>query len=61
MYNGATSVFNVNFRWHTTLQTAHVTINDDVNEAKIEESEKASSRQESNPGHLWLELPVLCN
>ena len=29
-------------------------------EAKIEESEKAGSRQESNPGHLWLELPVLC-
>ena len=28
-------------------------------EAKIEESEKAGSRQESNPGHLWLEPPVL--
>ena len=25
--------------------------------AKIEESEKAGSRQESNPGHLWLEPP----
>ena len=24
-------------------------------EAKIEESEKAGSRQESNPGHLWVE------
>ena len=30
-------------------------------EAKIERSEKASSRQESNPGHLWLEPPVLCH
>ena len=30
-------------------------------EAKIEESEKASSRLESNPGHPWLELPVLCH
>ena len=27
-------------------------------EVKIEESEKASSHQESNPGHLWLEPPV---
>ena len=26
-----------------------------------ERSEKAGSRQESNPGHLWLELPVLCH
>ena len=30
-------------------------------EAKIEESEKAGSRQESNPGYLWLEPPVLCH
>ena len=30
-------------------------------EAKIEESEKAGSRRESNPGHLWLEPPVLCH
>ena len=30
-------------------------------EAKIEESEKASSRRESNPGHPWLEPPVLCH
>ena len=30
-------------------------------EAKIEESEKDGSRQESNPGHLWLEAPVLCH
>ena len=30
-------------------------------EAKIEESEKAGSRQESNPGHLWLEPPVRCH
>ena len=29
-------------------------------EAKIEESEKAISHRESNPGHLWLEPPVLC-
>ena len=29
--------------------------------AKIEESEMASSRLESNPGHLWLEPPVLCH
>ena len=28
-------------------------------EAKIEESEKASSRRESNPGHLWLEPPEI--
>ena len=28
-------------------------------EAKIEESEKAGSRQELNPGHFWLELSVL--
>ena len=27
-------------------------------EVKIEESEKAGSRRESNPGHLWLEPPV---
>ena len=31
-------------------------------ERKIEESEKAGSRWESNPGYLlWLELPVLCH
>ena len=29
--------------------------------AKIEESEKAGSRQESNPRHFWLEPPVLCH
>ena len=29
-------------------------------EGKIEESEKASSHRELNPGHLWLEPPVLC-
>ena len=29
-------------------------------EAKIEESEKADSHQETNPGHLWLEPPVPC-
>ena len=28
-------------------------------EAKIEKREKAGSCQESNPGHLWLELQVL--
>ena len=27
-------------------------------EVKIEESEKAGSRWESNPGHLWLEPPL---
>ena len=30
-------------------------------EAKIEESEKAGSCQESSPGDLWLEPPVLCH
>ena len=30
-------------------------------EAKIEKSEKAGSCQESNSGHLWLELTVLCH
>ena len=30
-------------------------------EVKIEESEKAGSSWESNPGHLWLEPPVLCH
>ena len=30
-------------------------------EAKIEENEKASSHRQSNPGHLWLEPPVLLN
>ena len=30
-------------------------------EAKIEESEKAGSRRELNPGHLWLEPPVFCH
>ena len=30
-------------------------------EVKIEESEKVSSCPLSNPGHLWLELPVLCH
>ena len=29
--------------------------------AKIEESEKAGSRRELNPGHLWLEPPVRHN
>ena len=29
-------------------------------EAKVEESEKAGSRWELNPGHLWLGPPVLC-
>ena len=28
--------------------------------AKVEESEKAGSCQELNPGHLWLVWPVLC-
>ena len=27
-------------------------------EVKTEESEKAGSRRESNPGHLWLEPPL---
>ena len=27
----------------------------------MEESKKAGNRRESNPGHLWLELPVLCH
>ena len=27
-------------------------------EVKTEESEKAGSHRESNPGHLWLEPPV---
>ena len=30
-------------------------------EAKTEESEKAGSHWESNPGHLWLEPPVHCH
>ena len=30
-------------------------------EAKIEKSEKFGSHQESNPGHHWLEAPVLCH
>ena len=30
-------------------------------EMKIDESEKASSHRESNPGHLWLKPPVLCH
>ena len=30
-------------------------------EVKIDENEKAISRQELNPGHLWLETPVLCH
>ena len=30
-------------------------------EAKIEESQKAGSHREPNPGHLWLEPPVLCH
>ena len=30
-------------------------------EAEIEESKKAGSHQESNPGHLWLETPVFCH
>ena len=28
---------------------------------KIQESVKAGSHQESNPGHFWLEPPVLCH
>ena len=30
-------------------------------EVKTEETEKAGSRWESNPGHLWLVQPVLCH
>ena len=30
-------------------------------EVKIKESEKAGSCWELNPGHLWLEPPVLCH
>ena len=30
-------------------------------EVKIEKSEKAGSDWELNPGHLWLEPPVLCH
>ena len=30
-------------------------------EATIEESEKAGSRWESNPGDLWLVQPALCH
>ena len=30
-------------------------------EAKLKESEKAGSCQESNPRHLWLEPPMLCH
>ena len=30
-------------------------------EVKIEESEKGRQRLGLNPGHLWLELPVLCH
>ena len=30
-------------------------------EGKIEESEKAGSHRELNPGYLWLEPPVLCH
>ena len=34
-------------------------LTDRFHEAKTEKSEKAGSQWESNPGHLWLELPVL--
>ena len=30
-------------------------------EAKVEQNKKAGSCRESNPGHLWLEPPVLCH
>ena len=49
--------------WVTLLRTLpHVGMKrKDVFEAKIEESEKAGSHRESNPGHLWLVQPVLCH
>ena len=37
------------------------TRNKGIYEAKIEWSKKASSHQELNPGHFWLEPPVLCH
>ena len=61
---------------HTPFSPTHITMCqhppsdltrlNDVNkirwyEVKIEESEKADSCRESNLGHLWLELPVLCH
>ena len=48
------------------MQTVQVVALAEINEfrcyeARIEESEKAGSSLELNPGYHWLELPVLCH
>jgi len=45
----------------TPLKQVHTMNEFRCYEAKIEESEKASSYWESNPGHPWVEPPVLCH
>ena len=44
----------------TALCSIHVGCHEMLR-VKIEESKKAGSRRELNPGHLWLEPPVLCH
>ena len=60
------SILNLSILWCcflfitlSAIVALHVTVNE-FYQAEIEEWEKAISHWQSNPGHLWLELPVLC-
>ena len=45
----------------SSIVALHVAVNEfRCYEVEIEEWEKAISHRQSNPGHLWLELPVVC-
>ena len=48
------------FDFSTSLCSIHVGCHEMLR-VKIEESEKAGSHRESNPGHLWLDPTVLCH
>ena len=49
--------------WLSEVTTCYKRVINEIGgyEAKTEESEKAGSRRDMNPGHLWLEPPVLCH
>ena len=62
--------YSVKTKWWTSLLGSDIYSNpqsilphagNKCYEVKIEEREKAGSCRELNPGHLWLELPVLCH
>ena len=43
------------------LTSSGLTLLNDMNKGKLRKVKKAGSRQESNPGHLWLEPPAFCH